>query len=222
LPYIEQNAAYEQYKASGVVWVMDTPPAIKDMVISALMCPSDGAGPAFGGGGGERSGGKGFQGNYVVCTGDAVMRLNTTEMRGLFWNASRTKFANVTDGTSNTLLASEVIIRGSANTGGWGGGGGYWGGGAWGSYGYTAYEPPNTTVSDRIYKCKSTTFPQSPCQSDSGSAGTAEIYARSYHPGGVMTAFADGSVRFLSETINLTTYRALATRAQGETVPNNF
>jgi prepilin-type processing-associated H-X9-DG protein len=40
--------------------------------------------------------------------------------------------------------------------------------------------------------------------------------ARSYHPGGVNVIFADGSVRFLKDSINLVTYQGLSTRAGGE------
>lgn len=45
----------------------------------------------------------------------------------------------------------------------------------------------------------------------------AAVTARSYHPGGVNVAMMDGSVRFLRETIALDAWRALATRAGGET-----
>lgn len=41
---------------------------------------------------------------------------------------------------------------------------------------------------------------------------------RSLHPGGANFAFADGSVKFLKETINNQTYQALGTRAGGEVV----
>jgi len=41
---------------------------------------------------------------------------------------------------------------------------------------------------------------------------------RSYHPGGVQFAYADGSVAFLSDSIEHATYRALSTRAWGEVV----
>ena len=41
---------------------------------------------------------------------------------------------------------------------------------------------------------------------------------RSLHPGGAHFCFADGSVPFVSETIALTIYQALSTRAGRETV----
>jgi prepilin-type N-terminal cleavage/methylation domain-containing protein/prepilin-type processing-associated H-X9-DG protein len=44
------------------------------------------------------------------------------------------------------------------------------------------------------------------------------ITARSYHPGGVNALFADGSVRFVKTTINGFTWRALGTVAGGEIV----
>jgi prepilin-type processing-associated H-X9-DG protein len=47
--------------------------------------------------------------------------------------------------------------------------------------------------------------------------GSAKITAaRSRHPGGVNACFADGGVRFISEAIERTTWRALWTRMGGE------
>jgi prepilin-type processing-associated H-X9-DG protein len=40
---------------------------------------------------------------------------------------------------------------------------------------------------------------------------------RSFHPGGVVFAFADGSVQFIPDAIDHAVYRALSTRARGET-----
>ncbi|MFN3153365.1 DUF1559 domain-containing protein [Bremerella sp.] len=216
MPFFEQGSAYDRYQSWVGTWIMDTPGEIRDLEIAGLQCPSDGASPAKGASGGYRSGADGFQGNYVVNAGSDVMPLQA-ENDGLFWHQSDTNFADIVDGTSNTMLLSEVIIRGSSNTGGWGGGGGYWGGGRWGGFGYIALETPNPdTIPDQIYSCKRTDFPRSPCISLTGSGGVAEIYARSYHPGGVLTCMADGSVTFTTETIQRATYRAMATRIGGE------
>ncbi len=44
---------------------------------------------------------------------------------------------------------------------------------------------------------------------------------RSLHPGGANFLAGDGSVKFLKQTINLATYRALGTRAMGEVVSSD-
>jgi prepilin-type N-terminal cleavage/methylation domain-containing protein/prepilin-type processing-associated H-X9-DG protein len=44
----------------------------------------------------------------------------------------------------------------------------------------------------------------------------AHMAARSYHTGGVNVCFADGSVHFISNSINFATWQALGTRAGGE------
>jgi prepilin-type processing-associated H-X9-DG protein len=44
------------------------------------------------------------------------------------------------------------------------------------------------------------------------------LTARSYHPGGVNTLFADGSVKFIKSTVNANAWRALGTVQGGEIV----
>jgi prepilin-type N-terminal cleavage/methylation domain-containing protein/prepilin-type processing-associated H-X9-DG protein len=65
--------------------------------------------------------------------------------------------------------------------------------------------PPNTSLWD----CGDTSFAK------------AHLAARSYHPGGVNEAYADGSVRFMKNSINLDSWRSLATRAGGEIVSSD-
>ncbi|MBX6311956.1 MAG: DUF1559 domain-containing protein [Isosphaeraceae bacterium] len=45
--------------------------------------------------------------------------------------------------------------------------------------------------------------------------------ARSRHPGGVNTLFADGSIRFIKNTVDLATWRAIGTVAGGEVVSSD-
>ncbi|HID77813.1 MAG TPA: DUF1559 domain-containing protein [Planctomycetaceae bacterium] len=65
---------------------------------------------------------------------------------------------------------------------------------------FHTYMPPNTSVPD-LY-----------------SMGIGFFAARSNHSGGVNVAMADGSVRFVSESIDLATWRALGSRAGGEVI----
>ena len=182
-PFIEQQPLYDQYMKDTQLWVMDVDPAVRDAEVDGFQCPSDGSQPAKGGSGGRRSGADGFQGSYVVCSGDGIMTYGTGKLRGMFYRRSDTNFADVIDGTSNTLMASEAIARGSNNTGGWGGAGGYWGGAPHGGYGFTTLEPPNSPLADRVYSCKSTTWPNAPCLSTTGT-NDHRNFARSLHPGG--------------------------------------
>jgi prepilin-type processing-associated H-X9-DG protein len=48
--------------------------------------------------------------------------------------------------------------------------------------------------------------------------GEGNFAARSYHPGGVNAALADGSVRWFASSIATPVWRALGTRASGEIV----
>jgi prepilin-type processing-associated H-X9-DG protein len=45
--------------------------------------------------------------------------------------------------------------------------------------------------------------------------------ADSYHPGGANTLFSDGSVRFIKNSINQTTWWALGTKANGEVISSD-
>ena len=46
----------------------------------------------------------------------------------------------------------------------------------------------------------------------------AAFTARSYHPGGVNVGFADGSVKFVRDSVNGYTWRALGTLQGGEVI----
>lgn len=100
----------------------------------------------------------------------------------------------------------------------------WWGPGC----GFTAHFAPNTTEPDYLdygwgTKCASNpaVFPQWPCAEATGYTDgerPVNTSARSWHPGGVVAGLCDGSVRFISESIDLTTWRALSTMDGGETL----
>ncbi len=60
-------------------------------------------------------------------------------------------------------------------------------------------------------------YPWNTC-SDEAIGGSMFNNANSYHPGGVNVLLADGSVRFVKDSISQATWWALGTRANGEVI----
>ncbi len=235
LPFVEQQNLYQKYwswqenkMATGGsnacctdrTFTFDTDPAIKNVPISVFMCASSPNGANFNGG---------FQGNYAACHGNNEIRRasSTVKANGMIYEFSRSSLKDATDGSSNTLLIGEVVARqptSAAMT--FGEAGSYWRGGTWGEYGFTAMETPNTRIPDRVYghtssgsNCKDNNDVIAPCTAYGGSLGGITLnFARSLHTGGVTVALADGSVRFVSNSIALTTWQALGSRAGMEVV----
>jgi len=91
---------------------------------------------------------------------------------------------------------------------------------------FSAAEAPNTSLADSIIgPCpqndlnpKDTEY-REPCSSIGGHPGAAPgaraatSFARSRHPGGVNAAFADATVRFVTNDIDTQVWRAQGTRA---------
>lgn len=81
---------------------------------------------------------------------------------------------------------------------------------------YNHYYPPN----DRVHPdCVANFTGPDPLTRSSGHGLSA---ARSNHRGGVMTWFCDGSTHFVSDSIDMTLWRNLATRNGGEVVRHEF
>src|SRR5262249_30508773 len=120
------------------------------------------------------------------------------------------RVAEVADGTSNTMVASEAIqgrgddLRGFT----------WWGGAA----GFTAYMSPNSTEQDVITGgiCRPLESPRMPGTTTSPPGRPRLMGARSLHPGRGNMAMCDGSLRFVRESISMPVWRALSTAQGGE------
>ena len=83
------------------------------------------------------------------------------------------------------------------------------------------------TLFNTIVTPNSKIYPWHTCRLDSGACltcamdGTTFVNASSNHPGGANFAFADGSVRFIKDTVNMLVYESLGTRASGEALSSD-
>jgi prepilin-type N-terminal cleavage/methylation domain-containing protein len=217
MPFVDQEGIYRGYSP-----FFESPnlPGGKDVyrapsryqVFAFAMCPSEPSGPS--------ESHDGFQGNYLMCTGSNFGNSVNFgfNLNGMFYALSRTGLRDVKDGTSNTIMGSECVIRGRGdrnfNPRSWDAG--VYFNGFWFLPLFSTAEGPNTSVSDRVYTCRSTTWPGAPCVTIT-TGPNAQIFARSNHVGGVHCLMADGAVRFVSTHVDLATFRALGTRQGGET-----
>jgi prepilin-type processing-associated H-X9-DG protein len=141
---------------------------------------------------------------------------------------------SIIDGTSNTLLISEVIacIPGNSNGSIIQDHRGMIYNDDYNCHMFMAYTTPNSKIPDLVPGYCMYPFQNNPpCTSPTGNnvnnsaaeANGAVGYnaARSYHAGGVNALFSDGSVKFVKDSINLPIWRALATTRGGEVVSSD-
>jgi len=214
LPFIDQMAIFNRMRTNIPAYACCDRTNYPDVenIIPVLMCPSDNANPKTVTVAGNQ---QGFHGNYVLCGastnfGNSGVGLGVT-LNGIFFPLSKTSTKDVTDGTSNTAMGSEVIIVKDTTVHDLRGR--YWN--TWqGNTLFSTELPPNTTTGDRSSYCIAA--PRAPCQALATT--TVVQYARSYHSGGVHLMMADGAVRFASDNISTTIFRAIGSRAGSETI----
>jgi prepilin-type processing-associated H-X9-DG protein len=133
---------------------------------------------------------------------------------GVFFFGSAVRIADILDGTTNTLLFGERYHR---DTNYDGNAGSYTKMAGWGYWSPSSGQPGIGDVT------LGTVVPINYRHPAGAAVNNAYEDLRitamgSGHPGGCNVALADGSVRFISQTIDQTTLRALSTRAGGETI----
>lgn len=136
-------------------------------------------------------------------------------MRGYFDYRSTgppANIATITDGTSNTIMAGEVIPSRAADSNFWYFNGSYAGTTVplgWNSNTYPASSP------NCLQQWQNATAPTG-CRFSAAAKGFTSL-----HPGGSNMLFGDGSVHFLKNSISMITYFALGSRAGGEVVSSD-
>jgi prepilin-type N-terminal cleavage/methylation domain-containing protein/prepilin-type processing-associated H-X9-DG protein len=223
LPYVEQTNVYNELPHPQVElfqwepWYSvqaTTPNGPTSVVMPVFLCPSDNSGALQD----SQAWGVFSLGNYHVFFGGANLGAATTiaaNQSAAFGINFGAKLVTITDGTSNTMFMGEYLRSSGASNDqrglNWADQPGY-------GHIYAAYSP-NSTTPDTLYQgyCNNLPSLNLPCISgDSGDNNFAS--ARSRHPGGLNVLMGDGSVRFVANTVSITTWQALVTMAGNETI----
>lgn len=241
LPHMENAGLYEQLDLNLPMYRRDfsvpeeNQPAL-EQVISALLCPSDRN---------ERVSQRFGPTNYAASAGSGIDGGNPFTSDGVFFINSDIEMGEIVDGTSRTIFLGETtlgdgvpqltprpeidervayvfataapltqvacdftVLYNFSDPLGFS-----WANGEFRSAMYNHYRPPNSAELD--------------CMSARLIGSLSERYAaygwrsaRSWHPGGVNTARADGSVQFCFDEIDPAVWRALSTRS-GEEIHGN-
>ena len=181
----------------------------------------------------------GAPGGYVA--GRGVFTATACQLFGTSNPPRQSIIPTIVDGTSNTIAYAECL-RQAVDA---------WGTisdvtiGNMGAAFFSTFNTPNSTVADRPwgpcpapqgdtgYKapCSSLGGPQRPtggfipnqaAGTGCSNQATAHAAARSNHTGGVNVCMADGSVRFIPNSVSATTWRALGTINGGEVLANDW
>jgi prepilin-type N-terminal cleavage/methylation domain-containing protein len=224
-PYIEQSNVYNlmqpQWTGQSYWWATTAAPReLVSTVIPVMLCPSDGFGgvpkscPALP----LPHTPMNYGGFYGQRLSDGYKKV------AIFSLLSSTKMRDIVDGTTNTLMLGEKLTGSTKDCRG----------SAWIMSGDHAAAftqiTPNSSSPDVVYPSNAQCVmadplinnPQMnlPCVHGVNAEPFDTLYstARSRHEGGVHVTLGDGSVRFLSENIDLTTYRNLGSMNDGKVV----
>jgi prepilin-type N-terminal cleavage/methylation domain-containing protein/prepilin-type processing-associated H-X9-DG protein len=238
LPYVEQKALYDQYKHYGQInsggeidkdngrYSSPDNKNVVNMAIKSYLCPSDFKVPPRGSAmitfhnyvGNHGNTALGRKSPYGVQTNGQPNNYRKAPFIAVSTSSQTPqvmRISDCTDGLSSTMAFSETIKGQFGDLRGFG----WWQGGSH----FEAYQAPNSNqpdVTEQDIYCVNQR-PNPPCVGNTSTGLPEGIAARSRHPGGVNVTMCDGAVKFMSDNVNLDTWRFLST-ADGREPANNL
>ena len=225
LPYLEQSPLYNQVNSvmgTDIGGTTSAPQllAARDTRLTVFQCPSHPDGV-------QNPSKNGYQvSNYNGVCGSTTFNDDQLDEptdigyngNGFFHMNSRVRFGDITDGTSNTFMVAEVQdeLRGAPNSNRMPGSDRKY------NFADGSDNNPPTDISEYLVGMEANDPINANIRDADGFYNNTGEYAGSYHTGGAQFVLGDGSVRFVSQNINMTTYRAISTRNGGEVIDGDF
>lgn len=207
LPYMEQGAAFENLVDFRLPITDAANSAARLYAISTFRCPSDTGGKTFTLAGGGIYVGSGSYADVELATGNYIGMFGTVdihntcpasggacESNGAFFLNRGTRVDEISDGLSQTLLVGERCSLLAPST--------------WVGVVTGGQHAPARVVGVATYPPNSRELPVHYFHNFS-----------SYHPGATHFLTADGAVRLIGDTIDLSAFQAMATKNASDITP---
>lgn len=243
LPFVEQGNIFDKWLFTGNSGYVhaNNMPLTHLLTIKAYRCPSSAVPERYISS--NNNGAIQMMSSYTGTMGAAIGGTSATNAfspfnlyantgygwgsaNGLLYANSQTNMRDCTDGTSNTFIVHEESAH-LRDTLGQPIPGSYTAITSQGPHGWTmgvGNTAVGTAYGDRVFNCSTIRYninQRGLTNSGATSHNTGlNIPMSSYHPGGAHVGMADGSVRFLSNTINIDTLHRLAASNDGQVIGN--
>lgn len=198
LPYLEENVLYSKYDFDAGAYAAENS-LVRDAFVATFTCPSspyEAEGPAVS--------------NYAGCYNDTEAPIDS-ENNGLMFLNSKIRYSDIYDGSTHTILVGEMRLDDQEELLGWVSG--------------TRATLRNTdTFRRNVFPNRAVRQMEEDVDEDVPPTDPeSRLFVGgfgSYHAGDVVNfAFADGSVRSISSSIDGQVFRWLGNRADGEILP---